>query len=478
MFLAVALSLVILLGVSAAWADGCFTIVVGKDASADGYVMVAHNEDDAAPQIVNHYKVPRLKHQPGEKVKLLNGGEIDQVGETWSYIWSEMPGLLFSDSYINEWGVCVASDACPSREDNPEFSDGGINKLLRRLVAQRAKTAREGVHIAAQMVERFGYKAWGRTYAICDPEEGWLFCAVGGRHWLARRVPDNEAAAVANTFTVHQVDLSDTNFCLASADIIDYAVSRGWYDTANTFDFAAVYAHPDAASDSSNFCRHWSGLSCIARDPIPLGESLPFSVVPKQKLDVAFLKQVLRNHYEGTELYQINPTTGNPHRASISTVCNEATQTSFIVQLRKNTPLDVGIVYWVCLASPCVSCYLPFHFGIPAFPDGFSGLREQPSMDSYRQKVQAPLDFSVREAFWTFSSFHDKIAGDYADRITEVRTAMNSVESHALTLQAPLEKTAHDLYSADRIKAMTLLANYSYGIYLSAMEAMAGVLME
>jgi len=96
--------------------DNCFSIVVGKGASADGHVLVAHNEDSGPLQVVvNHQKVPRRKHDTAEKVTLLNGGEVDQPQETWEYIWSEIPGLRFSDSYLNEWGVTICSDACPSR---------------------------------------------------------------------------------------------------------------------------------------------------------------------------------------------------------------------------------------------------------------------------------------------------------------------------------------------------------------------------
>ena len=85
-------------------------------------------EDDGGPQVVNHHKVPRRKYAPGDKVTLRNGGKLDQVPETWSYIWSEMPGMLFSDSYINEWGDSITSDNCPSREEKPEITDGGIRQ--------------------------------------------------------------------------------------------------------------------------------------------------------------------------------------------------------------------------------------------------------------------------------------------------------------------------------------------------------------
>jgi hypothetical protein len=80
--------------------EACFSIVVGKKASTEGCVIVAHNEDDAGPQIVNHHQVPRRRYPAGAKVMLRNGGALEQVPQTWAYIWSQMPGLLFSDSYV------------------------------------------------------------------------------------------------------------------------------------------------------------------------------------------------------------------------------------------------------------------------------------------------------------------------------------------------------------------------------------------
>ena len=41
----------------------CFSMLVGKNASVDGSVMFAHNEDDSGEQLVNYYKVQRVKHK-------------------------------------------------------------------------------------------------------------------------------------------------------------------------------------------------------------------------------------------------------------------------------------------------------------------------------------------------------------------------------------------------------------------------------
>jgi len=462
----------------AAPCEGCFSIVAGKDASVDGYVIMAHNEDDTIPQIVNHHKIPRRKHSRGEKVKLLNGGRLNQVEQTWAYIWSEMPGMLFSDSYINEWGVSITSDNCPSREDKPQITDGGIGYMLRRLVAERAKTAREGVLLAGRLVERFGYIDSGRTYIICDPDEGWLFCVVNGKHWLAKRVPDKQVAMIANTYTILQVDLSDRDNFLASKDIVKYAVSRGWYkpEKDGPFDFARAYANPRSASSLSNFGRQWSGLSYVVAKPIPLGPNLPFSAVPKQKVDVAQIKKILR-HDSDAKILQSLSLTENTDRSACA-ICSGSTQTSFVAQLRRNIPLDIGIVYWTCLAPPRTSFYIPFHFGISDFPAGFSSKSERPSVIFYNEKVDCAFRADPLQAFWTFSNFYNKVHGASIKTITRIKTQAEQIENNALSLQRPLEETACRLYREDKATAMLILANYSNGIYLSSLEAMDRILSD
>jgi dipeptidase len=458
--------------------EGCFSVVAGKDASVDGYVIIAHNEDDSPPQIVNHHKIPRKKHSLGEKVKLLNGGRLEQVEQTWAYIWSEMPGTLFSDSYINEWGVSITSDNCPSREDRPEITNGGIGYMLRRLVAERAKTAREGVLLAGNLVERFGYIDSGRTYIICDPDEGWLFCVVNGKHWLAKRVGDNEVAMVANTYTVHQVDLSDKDNFLASKDIIKYAVSRGWYNPkkGRPFDFAAAYSNPESASNFSNFGRQWSGLRYVAAEQILLGPELPFSVVPRGKIGVAEVMQILRHDYKGTKTQSPSPLK-NPQESGCP-ICSGATQTSFVAQLRRDMPLDIGIVYWTCLASPRTSFYIPFHFGISEFPAGFCLESERPSKTFYDNKVNRAFRADPLQAFWTFSNFYHKVYNRPAKTINRIKALAEEIENNALTIQKPLEEAAHRLYKDDKATAMGMLANYTNGIYLSSVEAMHKVFSE
>ncbi len=462
----------------AAKCEGCYSIVVGKKASVDGCVIMAHNEDDGPPQIVNHHKIPRKKHSSTETVKLRNGGRLAQVGQTWAYIWSEMPGMLFSDSYLNEWGVCVTSDNCPSREDRPQITDGGVGYMLRRLVAERAKTAREGVLLAGKLIERFGYIDSGRTYIISDPDEGWLCCVVNGKHWMAQRVRDDEIAMVANTYTIRRINLSDNKNFLASKDIIEYAVSRGWYNPREDgpFDFAVVYSNPNSVTNYSNFGRQWSGFRYVAAKAIKIGPKLPFSVVPKHKVSVADIMQILRHDYKGTVIEASSPQR-SPQQSG-TPICSDATQTSFVVQLRNDKPLDIGLVYWMCLSSPRTSFYIPYHFGISEFPAGFSMESQRPSKAFFNEKLNCPFQTDPLKAFWMFSNFRNKLSVASIETITSMKALAVEIENDAFALQNPVEEAARRLYGRDKTVAMKILTNYSNGIYLSSIEAMQKVLSE
>jgi dipeptidase len=458
--------------------DGaCFSIVVGKDASTTGFVTVAHNEDDGDPQIVNHHYVPRHTYASGATVQLDTNLTLEQVPETWAFIWSEIPGLLYSDSYLNEWGVCVCSDNCRSREDQPSLSGEGINWMLRRLIAERARTSREGVHLAGQLVERFGYSGSGRTYIISDPNEGWLFCAVQGRHWVAARVPDNQVALIANTYTVQAIDLTDTLNYLGSADIVTYATGRGWYnpETDGAFNFARAYAHPDASFHPSNIGRLWDGLRLLAADPPAYGTPLPFSVTPAGKLDVTSLTNVLRSHFEDTPLYAVDTATGCPHGNPIGPICGDDTQTSFVAELRGDMPKEIGLSYWVCLSSPCVSCYIPFHFGDRPFPDSYSGESIAPTEEDHTSRVDRPFATDSTSAYWTFTSLRHGIAQEYTSVSGGVRSVFGEVESEAAAKQTAIEQQALQSWTQGQEEALGSLRAFSFGTYQNALSKMAGL---
>jgi len=456
----------------------CYALVAGKKATADGSVLFGHNEDNARKFVAGMWKVERMEHEPDAFINLPAGTRIPQAETTNGYFWLQMPERDYSDCFLNEYGVAIATDNCPSREDNPAITGGGIGgPLLRRLVAERAKTAREGVEIVGELVGRYGYTASGRTMIICDANEGWLVAMVNGKHWAARRVPDDEVALIANTYTIHEIDLSDSENFLGSADIVEYAKKRGWYDPAGgPFDFEKAYAGRDTRVSPGNTHRQWSGLRRLSSEPVPAPEEgrLPFSVKPKKKLTVTDIMAVLRDHYEDTPYettsgYAANP----PHRRHTSTICSPGTNSSSVFQLRSWMPVEIGAVWWLAMWQPCSTPYMPLYLGMDAVPEqlGF----DPGSAGNCPFCVVSP-DFGP--AYRTFSDLSAWTDAEYAARIPSVREAWNTLEKASLSVQPALEAYALAQWKKDPETARDVLSAYSHGVVARAVQQARGLMAE
>jgi dipeptidase len=138
-------------------------------------------------------------------------------------------------------------------------------------------------------------------------------------------------------------------------------------------------------------------------------------------------------------------------------------------------PLDIGIVYWVCLAMPRTSFYIPFHFGISDFPAGFRSKSQRPSMPFYQSKVGPPFKADSLQAFWTFSNFREKVDGAPAEVAELARIRAEQIEKSAFATQRAIEEAVCRAHAQDKTATAQTLANYSNGIYMSSLEAMEGI---
>ena len=464
----------------------CFTIVAGKKATADGSVLFAHNEDDRSPVLFNVWYVPRRQHNPGEVVRLRNGGSLPQVPETWGYFWIEAVGLPFSDYGMNEWGVTVASNACPSvvKPEQADLTDGGIGYMLRLLVLQRAKTAREGVKIAGELLDRFGYASSGRTLTIADANEAWLLAMVRGKHWVAERVPDDQVVVQPNIFVIRKVNFSDKkNFIFCKDDIRKYAAAHGWYNPEKgPFDFANVFAYfydPKYAVRGYD-TRQWRGQQLISGKTVSTEEAkanggLPFSVRPAHPLTVADLFAVLRDHYEGTPYDVTREKKGNPNSSFERTICTASTQHATVAQLRSGLPREYASVIWFSFGRPDVNTFVPYYTSVHEVPESFHfapGKGDwQTSFSRHFDPAPGTFDYRPQLAFWIFNDLENIMGLNYYKTIGEIQTEWQKQEKEALALQPAIEATAEELRKADPDRAVRFLRDYSFGRFQKALTA-------
>ncbi|MEE8637584.1 MAG: C69 family dipeptidase, partial [Candidatus Margulisiibacteriota bacterium] len=324
----------------------CTTMIVGKDASKDGSVLVAHSDDDELQDQRIIY-VPAMDHPTGSKrpvyydpscfggsniryVGTSRGpgyddpslpptkplGYIDQVPHTYAY---------FDGNYaiMNEHQL-VFGECTNGAKFQPKPEAGKrifYSAELSRVAAERCTTAREAITLMGSLIEDHGYYGTGETLLVADPKEAWVFemCAVPGRTaglWIAKRVPDDHVFAAANEFRIRDVVENDPDL-IYTQDLFKIVEEVGWWKPLDgargepeqgKLDWLRAvslgeYNHPyyslrrvwrifDRVKPSAKF-------SPWVKDGFT--KDYPFSVKPDKKLSVRDVFSLYRDQYEGTQ---------------------------------------------------------------------------------------------------------------------------------------------------------------------------------
>lgn len=468
---------------------GCTVLIAGKNTTADGSILFAKTEDDGRKDVDFLWYIPRKRHAPGAVVELHAGGAIPQADETYAYFWDECPGTSYSNAIVNEWGVAFGSNGCMSKEDPVEaveargdLVDGGLGFRLRMILAERSRTAREAVTLAARLIDRYGYNASGRNLNIVGPKEAWQLQMVRGRNYAARRVQDDEVVIIANTFSIREVDLNDTENFICSPGLIDYAVERGWYDPegGDMFDFARAYAPEKIHTSPSNTRRQWNLARLLNGDfPITWRQAeagmMPVSVKPDRKLTLKDVMVILRDHYEGTALDESGGYKKSPHKTRF-TICNYNTHRSTIVQQRDWLPVEIGTVTWRILGQPCCGVFIPWYLGVTGIPAAFQKAPQgsPPSgkdlLDYHFNMPKKTWEIDPESASGIFRILGESVDSDYSKRIDNVRETWNAFEDMELELQPEVEMTALELFGRDRSLAREFLTLYSNAQAMKSLE--------
>lgn len=481
----------LLLGYSSLYS--CSTIIVGKKASINGSVLFGHNEDDGGSRVVNVWRVPRMRYETNTVIKLRGGAVIPQVEQTWSLLWFQVNDLPYSDYYINEWGVAVASDACPSREDRGELTQGGIGFWLRRIVAERATSAREGVEIAGKLLDTYGYASSGRTLIICDSEEGWVLSMVKGKHWIAQKVPDEGVVFIPNTYVIREVDFEDKkNFIFSRYNVRDYAIKRGWYDPQKKepFDFAYSYMQVPASEEKFNSrgydTRQWRAQQLITGKTVSIEDAkqngLPFAVFPPNKMRVSDIMDILRDHYEGTQYGPVNETilTGafnqvsggvprnivvNPNYTTERTICTITTLLSTVVQYSPDLPEEINCILWTCFGRPDFNVYVPWYECIREIPEEYSntpGINDpEAALQHHFDPVPGTFVYDSGAAFWIINDLENLADTHYPEASEIILPECAEFERYQFQIQEHIENTAQSLYEKNPLKAIDYLTEYT-----------------
>ncbi len=424
-----------------------FSIVAGKRTTEIGAVMIAHNEDEKGKDyFVNVHKVQ------GGAVKKIKG-----------FFWFEIPGGECGDSYMNESGLVITSNACESRETRAELSGSGIGGKLGRVLAEQAGTARLAVEIAGQLIEKYGYYASGHSFAIADTNEAWILQVVRGKHWVAKRVPEDEMAVVSNRFTIDAIDFNDKLNFKGAPDIIDYAIRKGWYNPKvnGPFNFTQAYAAPESNRDEGNVLREWRAVSLLAKKKFAPTDSLPFSFKPKTKVELADFFGILRDHYEDSQFDVTRDSkVDSPHKTSRRTICSDATRYSFVAQMRSEPVREIANILWIAFSCPDSNAYSPWYFSISTLPEGYTRGNSESVLPEHIPQPASFFRYSPEYAFWSYTRLSHKVEASYRTSIKIVRKEWQNFENYLMKMQKKKEKEFTYFLKKNKRIALKLIANY------------------
>jgi dipeptidase len=225
-------------------AESCTSITLGKKATVDGSVITSHTCDSREDRTWLTI-VPHMKHGKNAKCSVYNGmrfarhadltgdvevaGYIPQVMETFGYINTAYPCM-------NERQLAIGESTFGGREELRNKGALISCDELCRLAIERCATAREAIRLIDELTGEYGYNDGGECLTIADREEVWHLEIIGcgadeiGAVWAARRVPDGHVGVNANASRIRRIDLDDPDHFMASENVFDVAIERGWYD--------------------------------------------------------------------------------------------------------------------------------------------------------------------------------------------------------------------------------------------------------
>ncbi len=460
---------------TATTSDACTSFLVGKKASADGSVMITYAAD-SHNLYGELYHWPAAKWPKGSMLEIREWdsnkplGKIPQVEETYNVVGN-----------MNEHQVAITESTFggrPELEDSTGIMDYGS---LIYVTLQRAKSAREAIHIMTSLVKEHGYYSSGESFSIADKNEAWIMEMIGkgvgnkGAVWVAIRIPDDCISAHANQSRIQQIPFDDKENCMYSPDVVSFAREKGYFNGKDKdFSFTKAYCPYDFSALRGCEARVWAFMrkydkSLDAYLPFLKGESdkpMPLYVKADRKLTLQDVKNGMRDHYEGTEFCMTNDAGMGPYKVPYrwrpmtfkvdgQEYVNERAiatqQTGFVLcaQLRNWLPDAIGGVLWFGVDDAATAVFTPMYGSIKETPECF------------RVGNGDMMTFSWTSAFWIHNWVANMAYSKYSFMIEDIKPVQKELELGFEAMQPSIDKAAADMYAKNPEEAVKFLTWYS-----------------
>lgn len=427
----------------------CTTILVGRKASYDGSTMIARNDDSGSGHFTSKkFVLVKPEEQPREYHSVISHVTVKLPDDPMRY--TAMPNAeegegIWAAAGVNEENISMtATETITSNArvlgadplvtyekaegDRPEKAGGIGEEDLVVLVLPYIHSARDGVKRLGSLLEEYGtYEMNG--IAFQDAREIWWLETIGGHHWMAKRVPDEQYVVMPNQLGIEEFDFADAygeqkNY-MCSADLYEFtkenylALDLAKEDEdRRSFGFSTsaaaqaqdadgkdagsgslpkinarlAYGSHDDADHVYNTPRAWimerylNPHTCRWDGPdadyTPASDDIPWSRVPERKITVEDVKYLLSNHFQGTP-YDPYAKYGDPSmRGAYRSIGVNRTSFLSCVQIRPYVPKEIAALEWVAFGSNVFNAFVPFYTNVTKTPEYLANTTGQATTDN------------------------------------------------------------------------------------------------
>lgn len=374
----------------------CDTVVALGAVTADGVTLFGKNSDRAPNEAHHLLRVPAADHLPGSTVKCTYI-EVPQVAHTYEVLLARPFWIWGAEMGANEHGVTIGNEAVFTKVPYDK-GPGLIGMDLLRLALERSRTARAALDTITQLLEQYGQGGncgfdqplyYHNSFIIADAAEAWVL-ETAGRQWAAERVRD--IRTISNGITI------GSEWDLASADLVKYAIDQKWCKGRDDFHFSRCYS--DLIYTNFSYCRD---RQCRTTELLKQQAG---------RITVQTIMNILRDHGPGaneqwTPARGLNTVSVCWH-AGFGPIRHSQSVGSMVSQLSPGAPTH----FVTGTSAPCTSVFKPVWLGgdLPDTGPAPTGVYDEATL------------------FWQHEVLHRATLRDYAARLNLYRRERDELE--------------------------------------------------
>ncbi|MDO4912568.1 MAG: C69 family dipeptidase [Lactobacillus sp.] len=343
--------------------SACTSVLVGKEASINGSVMIARNEDckTAWPKKLAFYK---KNSQPDQFKSKDNDFFLELPDESYAFNatpeWTDKYGVFLEDGFNEKKVAMSATESAYANSrvlglDPFDEEHGILEEAMVSVVLPYVKTAKEGVKRLGKIVTNHG-AAEANGILFADPKEAWYMEIGSGHHYVAMRIPDDSYAVVANQLSIQEIEFKSKDF-ITSPGLAKFIEDNKLWPKGKKVNWREIFGTHDDQDLHYNTPRVWVGQKILnpSIEQNPQSFDLPFIRQAEKPISADDVQTILGNHYENTP-YDLVSKSG---KASFRPIGIATTQESHVLEVS-----DKNLVHWLAMGVASQSVYIPF------FPQG------------------------------------------------------------------------------------------------------------